>query len=218
MTLHLISMGVDPRALAIFAAARRLSDDDGGYALHAALAARFGETAPRPFCFLPDHGRGPHLLGYTADRSALEEATALPAVDDLLTDLFAPPRIRAMPDTWRNGARYGFEVRVRPVVRFGKSVRADRAERPHAWQRKAGEIDAFGSETSNGVYGAPSRKATIPPRSIARRSIPNGSGRDWARRRRWRRPPFGSSAARAPVGAPMARAPAGPMRSRAPMR
>ena len=151
MTLHLISMGVDPRALAIFAAARRLSDDDGGYALHAALAARFGEAAPRPFRFLPDHGRGPHLLGYTADRSALEEATALPAVDDLLTDLFAPPRIRAMPDTWRSGARYGFEVRVRPVVRFGKSVRADRAERPHAWQRKAGEIDAFVSACERAV-------------------------------------------------------------------
>ena len=63
MSLHLVRIGIDPQALAIFAAKRRLSDDDAGYALHAALAARFGQAAPRPFRYLPDHARGPHLLG-----------------------------------------------------------------------------------------------------------------------------------------------------------
>ncbi|WP_343526964.1 type I-E CRISPR-associated protein Cas6/Cse3/CasE [Sphingomonas sp.] len=151
MTLHLVRMGVNPQALAVFAAARRLGDDDGGYALHAALAARFGEAAPRPFRYLPEHQRGPHLLGYTADRSMLEEASALPTVEDLLTDLFAAPQIQPMPQTWRGGARYGFEVRVRPVVRFGKTVRADRAERKDAWQPKAGEIDAYVSACERAV-------------------------------------------------------------------
>ena len=41
------------------------------------------------------------------------------------------------------GGRYGFDLRVRPVVRFGKSVRAARGDRADAWQRRAGEIDAY---------------------------------------------------------------------------
>lgn len=143
MTLHLARVGVDLHALARFTAARRLSDDDGGYALHAALAARFGDGVLRPFRFLPDHAAGAHLLGYVTDPATLADAAALPVVDDLLDRLFTTPQVRAMPDTWRVGARYGFEVRVRPVVRFGKTVRAARADRPGAWQRRAGEIDAF---------------------------------------------------------------------------
>lgn len=145
MTLHLVRLAVDRLALARFAAARRLSDDDDGYALHCALAARFGpEAAPRPFRFLADHARGPHLLGYTADWTAMQDAAALPVNDDLLGGVFdGPPQAQAMPDGWRAGARYGFEVRVRPVVRFGKTVRAARTARADAWQPKAGEIDAY---------------------------------------------------------------------------
>ncbi len=143
MTLHLARIAVHPRALVAFAVARRLSDDDLGYALHAALLARFGDAAPRPFRFLPDHGTGPHLLGYVADRAALDDAAALPAVDADVQAVFPdPPRLHAMPERWRAGARYGFEVRVRPVVRFGKSVRAARSDRAEAWQRGASEVDA----------------------------------------------------------------------------
>ncbi|WP_347093945.1 type I-E CRISPR-associated protein Cas6/Cse3/CasE [Sphingomonas parapaucimobilis] len=143
MSLHLVRIGIAPRDLAIFAAERRLSDDDAGYALHAALAARFGDAAPRPFRYLPDHARGPHLLGYVSDPATLDEAAALPPTEGLLADLFDMPQSQAMPETWREGARYGFDVRVRPVVRFGKSVRAARADRPDAWQGRAGEIDAY---------------------------------------------------------------------------
>ncbi|WP_322963954.1 type I-E CRISPR-associated protein Cas6/Cse3/CasE [Sphingomonas fuzhouensis] len=143
MTLHLVRIGIDPHALAIFAAERRLSDDDAGYALHAALAARFGEAAPRPFRYLPDHARRPHLLGYSSDVAGIADAAALPPADALVADLFAAPQVQAMPEAWREGARYGFDVRVRPVVRFGKTIRAARAERADAWQRKAGEIDAY---------------------------------------------------------------------------
>jgi CRISPR system Cascade subunit CasE len=42
--------------------------------------------------------------------------------------------LRAMPTTWRAGARYAFEVRVRPVRRIGKDKRGD----------GPGEHDAFG--------------------------------------------------------------------------
>ncbi len=143
MTLYLARIGIDVRALAAFAVARRLSDEDFGYALHAALLARFGDAAPRPFRFLPDHGKGPHLLGYVQDRAAFDDAAALPTADTDVQAVFdGEPQLQPMPGTWREGARYGFEVRVRPVVRFGKTVRAERAGRSDAWQRNAGEIDA----------------------------------------------------------------------------
>ncbi|WP_019517436.1 type I-E CRISPR-associated protein Cas6/Cse3/CasE [Sphingomonas sp. Mn802worker] len=142
MTLHLLRVGVDRRALHHFAIARRLDDDDAGYALHAALLARFGAAAPRPFRFLPDHPRGPHLLGYLADTEALADAAALPPADALIAAIFADHQLQPMPAAWRAGARYAFEVRVRPVVRFGSQARAARADRG-AWQPRAGEIDAY---------------------------------------------------------------------------
>lgn len=143
MTLHLVRIGIHVRALASFAVARRLSDDDFGYALHAALIARFGDAAPRPFRFLPDHQSGPHLLGYVEDRAAFDDVAALPPADAAVDAVFGgEPRLRPMPETWREGARYGFEVRVRPVVRFGKSVRAARNDRAGGWLQGAGEIDA----------------------------------------------------------------------------
>ncbi|KQM37766.1 type I-E CRISPR-associated protein Cas6/Cse3/CasE [Sphingomonas sp. Leaf10] len=143
MTLHLVHIPIEVRALAALAVAWRRSDDDLGYALHAALLARFGDAAPRPFRFLPDHESGPHLLGYVSDRTAFDEAAALPPADAMVAAVLpGEPRLRAMPDPWREGARYGFEVRVRPVVRFGKSVRAARAERGGGWLHGAGEIDA----------------------------------------------------------------------------
>lgn len=143
MTFHLLRVGVNLRALQTFAVARRLDDDDGGYALHAALLARYGAAAPRPFRFLPDHPRGGHLLGYVADPVALADAAALPLADDLASEVFADiPQVRTMPDAWREGARFGFELRVRPVVRFGKRARVARTDRG-AWQPGAGEIDAY---------------------------------------------------------------------------
>lgn len=143
MTLHLVRIPIHVRALAGFAVARRLSDEDLGYALHAALTARFGDAAPRPFRFLPDHGSGPHLLGYVPDRAAFDDAAALPPADAAVDAVFdGIPQLRPMPEMWREGARYGFDVRVRPVVRFGKSVRAARADRAGGWLHGAGEIDA----------------------------------------------------------------------------
>lgn len=153
MTLHLLRVGIDRQALHRFTIERRLDDDDAGYALHAALLARFGAAAPRPFRFLPDHPRGPHLLGYVGDAAALEDAAGLPLADDRVAAVFAGPhQLQAMPDTWRAGARYAFELRVRPVVRFGKQVRAARAGRG-AWQPRAGEIDAFVAACERAVAG-----------------------------------------------------------------
>lgn len=142
--LHLVRLRVDPRALSAFAVGNGLSDDDAGYALHRALRDRFGAAGPQPFRYLPDHKAGPHVLGYAADKAGFHDAAGLPAADALLGAVFTgAPEGHDMPAEWREGARYRFEVRVRPVVRFGKSVRAARRDRPGAWQNRASEIDAF---------------------------------------------------------------------------
>ena len=147
MTLHLVKLPVDLRALAAFAVANGASDDDGGYALHLALRRRFGEAGPQPFRLFADGPAAPHLLGYTADPLALVEMADLPAADQILAGVFDAPQVRAMPETWREGARYGFDVRIRPVVRFGSRIRAERSARPEAWLNRGGksaqEMDAF---------------------------------------------------------------------------
>lgn len=146
---HLVRLPVDLRALAAFAVANGASDDDGGYALHLALRRRFGGAGPQPFRLFADGPAAPHLLGYLADPAPLADAAALPAVDPGLDSVFPdPPQRRAMPDAWREGARYGFEVRVRPVVRFGARVKKEReaseaAEDKANWWARAGEVDAW---------------------------------------------------------------------------
>lgn len=156
MTLHLVRLPLNARALAAFAVANGASDDDDGYALHLALRRRFGEAGPQPFRFVPEHRAGPHLLGYAGDAAALADAAALPAADPLLDDLFpALPEVRAMPTEWRKGQRFGFEVRVRPVVRYGTHVRAERATKLDAWQNRASEVDAFVAACERAGVGVP---------------------------------------------------------------
>lgn len=149
MTLHLVRLALDARALSAFAVANGASDDDGGYAVHLALRHRFGAAAPQPFRVFADAPAGPYLLGYAADAAALGDAAALPAGDPLLDGVFpAAPQLRPMPETWREGARYGFEVRVRPVVRFGARIQAERrateaAQADDNWWARAREVDAW---------------------------------------------------------------------------
>ena len=149
MTLQIVRLAVDLRALSAFAVASGASDDDGGYALHLALRQRFGEAGPQPFRLFADGPAAPHLLGYATDTAALAELAALPAVDPRLDAIFPdPPQLRAMPEAWREGARYGFDLRVRPVVRFGTRRKAERAgsevARPaENWWARAGEVDAW---------------------------------------------------------------------------
>jgi len=142
--LHLVRLAVDPRALAAFAVAQGVDDDDRGYALHLALRRRLGAAAPQPFRYFADARGGPYLLGYASSADAFGEAADLPLLGDGLGQVFPHrPECRPMPEVWRSGARYGFEVRVRPVVRYGGRVREQRSAREGAWRSRAGELDAF---------------------------------------------------------------------------
>lgn len=139
-TLFLVRQPLNTRFLAAFATQEGVADEDQGYALHLALRRRFGTSAPQPFRLFLDRPPGPHLLGYAADPAALTEAASLPALDPRLEAIFpVTPELRAMPTTWREGARYGFDVRVRPVIRFGKNVlKARKAEgKPGGAERDA---------------------------------------------------------------------------------
>lgn len=120
--LALVRLMPDLDRLARAAAAHRLigAGGDFGYALHAAMAAAFGDIAPKPFLMRTETGR-PEVLGYTyADPAEFRELAYLPPIDhaDLVEPLYlAGVEVRALPADWTAGRRLDFEARVRPVVR-----------------------------------------------------------------------------------------------------
>lgn len=147
--LHLVRQSLRWRTLAEFAVRNGVNDDDTGYALHLALRQRYGAAGPQPFRLMEDRDGNAFLLGYTTDPDALADAAALPAADPLLDALLGTaPQVRAMPAEWRTGQRLGFDVRIRPVVRFGTRAKEARAASPSAdqpenWWARAGEVDAW---------------------------------------------------------------------------
>ena len=97
----------------------RSGDADLGYALHATLKEALGDFAPRPFVFQqPREGEGA-VLGYVqAKPEAITEAASLPSIRASANALgLQTIEARAMPENWRTGARFSFEVRTRPIVR-----------------------------------------------------------------------------------------------------
>lgn len=127
--LYLLHTQPDPQRLAAWAARHRLLDGEGdlGYALHALLHAAFGEQAPQPFRYL-DAEQG--LLAYTRLSAAELAKCAVLADPDVTTALglgqtlhHAGMSARPFPTQWAAGHVLGFEVRVRPTIREGKTGR-----------------------------------------------------------------------------------------------
>lgn len=126
---YLMHTQPDPQRLAAWAARHRLLDKEGdlGYALHALLRAAFGEHAPQPFRYL-DAEQG--LLAYTcldatelAQRVALADPDAAAALGLGQTSRHGGMSVRPFPTQWAVGHALGFEVRVRPIIREGKTGR-----------------------------------------------------------------------------------------------
>ena len=127
--LYLLHTQPDSQRLAAWAARHRLLDLQGdlGYALHALLRAAFGEHAPQPFRYL-DAEQG--LLAYThLNDAALAQCVAL-ADPDVAAALGLGQTlrqsglsVRPFPTQWAAGHVLGFEVRVRPIIREGKTGR-----------------------------------------------------------------------------------------------
>lgn len=125
--LHLMHFRPDPQQLVVWAAKHRLLDRSGdlGYALHGLFRAALGAHAPRSFRYL-DAEQG--LLAYTALNSAeLQEQLALAPADVAAalglgaTVQRSALNVRAFPTQWPSGHVLGFDMRVRPVMREGKT-------------------------------------------------------------------------------------------------
>jgi CRISPR system Cascade subunit CasE len=131
---------------------------DLGYALHAALAAAFGEAAPKPFA-LRTEGRLLQILGYVADDpDTVRMHAALPPIAE--ADLVAPLGLsaveaRALPAVWRSGQTLDFEVRARPVIRT----------RPQGREGPTRERDIFLAA----IAGTPAPAELIPHQSWPKR-------------------------------------------------
>lgn len=128
--LYMIELRPDPAALIRFAedqGINRREDEDLGYAVHAWLAAMYGQDAPKPFRLLQDRRnlRPPRLLTYTR-RSGEELAEHAAIFASPLAIAVCPPRqgstpSKPMPDAWQAGRRLGFEVLACPISRLGRN-------------------------------------------------------------------------------------------------
>lgn len=127
--LNLMHMQPDPQRLVAWAARHRLLNPSGdmGYAFHGLLRAVFGERAPRSYRYL-DSEQG--LLAYTdIEFDELQRLVALAPQDAAaalglgMTESRGGLNVRAFPAVWPIGHVLGFECRVRPVIREGKTGR-----------------------------------------------------------------------------------------------
>lgn len=95
------------------------ASDDLGYAWHAILTAAFGEQSPDVFRTVEQPGRALRLLGYS-DRNANDlKEYASSFADPLVYSALNVDEIasKPMPSEFRQGQRFGFEVRLRPTTR-----------------------------------------------------------------------------------------------------
>jgi CRISPR system Cascade subunit CasE len=92
---------------------------DDGYLWHALLKATFGELAPKPFRLVEPARRRPYLVGYHfADKDALlDRAHAFAEPDAVEAVGLGSLAVKAMPTQFKVDARFGFEARVRPIIR-----------------------------------------------------------------------------------------------------
>lgn len=143
--LYLLHTRPDDRLVATWVARHHArhthATADLGDALHGLLRAAFGQVAPQPYRYL-DERQG--LLAYTS--LGPEEMRAQVALADpeaaLTLGLSATAaqggyNLRPFPTEWPAGKRLGFEVRVRPTVREGKTGR-ERDVFLHAVERAQG--------------------------------------------------------------------------------
>ena len=154
--LSLVRLRPDLPALARWGIGRgylsRHVEADFGYVLHAALRDGLGRLAPRPFVLRSSRGGSgdDELLGYVrATPEAMKEAATLPPANGSAKALSLPAmEARAMPERWRAGARYSFEVRVRPIMRSRRGGRATPEKRA-----VVDEIDAAAWAAERGGEG-----------------------------------------------------------------
>jgi len=147
-SFHMVQLWLDARRLAQLGRMLhlRLARTDNNYLAHCALSELFQAQAPGPFCVEDVHrtmdeyddqgGRYLRILGYSdVDGDVLQRVAqgfASPAVYEICD--WSRLASKPMPETFPEGMRLGFELRVCPVVR--------KASDGPKWNRGQ-EVDAF---------------------------------------------------------------------------
>lgn len=156
MTLSLLKLGPDFNRLMRWADERGLLpkrvEDDLGYALHALLAAAFGDLAPKPFALLRNPSLPASLLAYsTKDPAVLREHASAFAEPDVMQALGVEEMAaKAMPERFATGRTLGFALRARPTVRTDRDGDRNRVR----------EVDAFlAAVTETAPAAGPDRAA-----------------------------------------------------------
>ena len=137
--LNLISLPLKLDALRRWAAMRGVGADEG-LALHHLLSECFGKGINQPFRLMPTPGAtAATLYAYArTDEAGLRRTAHECAMPDGLAvcDLIGLAA-KEMPETWRNGRRLAFDLKVRPTKRLLK---------PAGVFPKGAEIDAYLAE------------------------------------------------------------------------
>lgn len=135
--LFMIQLQPDATRAGLWIAGEGLSRQgaDDGYGWHALLKAAFGTLAPKPFRIIEREKRPLQLLAYgQADEAALRDQAAALAEPVVAAALNLPSlAVKRMPDSFRSGQRFGFEVRIRPTIR----------QHPAGDRKRSRERDAF---------------------------------------------------------------------------
>jgi CRISPR system Cascade subunit CasE len=112
--LHMIQATLDGRRLAKWATVRNMDADDLGYVSHALMRDAWGNLGPQPFLATEKMGRV-KILGYgAASADDLRSASAEFAEPDV-TACIQEVTSKEMPESWAEGRRLGFQVRVAPT-------------------------------------------------------------------------------------------------------
>ena len=148
MSLHLVELPLHLSALHSWAGTREIGRGilDEGLALHHLLAEVFGPGELQPFRLMvsPRAVRGT-LYAYAACPAEALQDSARSVAGPTEAAVLPLDQMRSVPrppETWREGMRLGFDLKVRPTVRLASALET-------AGQRfsKGAELDAFLAET-----------------------------------------------------------------------
>lgn len=175
--LHMVSLHMGLEPFRHWMARQGLANDEGR-ALHHLLSESFGKGILQPFRMMVGrNARQATLYAYAqADEEALRKTAAETGMPDALVLIDLPElRTKSMPEVWKEGRRFAFDVRVRPVRRLLKPLEAPprmaggAAEKPF---RKGAEVDAFLVAT---LRNAAEDETGAPEASLTRETV----YRDW---------------------------------------
>ncbi len=156
MTVQMLQIVPEIGRVVEWAALRGLpSRGDMGYVWHSALRAAFGSLAPQPFHVeMPRRPDGrPVILGYGSASAADLIAHRAAFTEPLLANAFPESGLagKAMPQSWREGQRLRFTVRVCPVIRQDRGAR-DKARETDAFLAARGGAEDNGTVSREAVY------------------------------------------------------------------